>query len=70
MNLETMSSQTAKRFYFVSFLIMYVCVSKQAYTCIALSAEARKDTESLGRRITAVVTHPRWLLTWNNTGII
>lgn len=27
-----------KRFYFVSFLIMYVCVLKQAYTCIAVSA--------------------------------
>lgn len=51
MNLETMYSQTAKKLYFVSFLIMYVCVWKQAYTCIAVSAEARKDTESLGRII-------------------
>lgn len=49
---------------------MHVCVSKQAYTCIAVSAEARKDTESLGRRITAAVTHPRWLLTWHNPGVV
>lgn len=37
---------------------MYI-VSKQAYTCIVVSAEARKDTESFGRRITGSCDPPK-----------